>query len=167
MIKVILNIIMVVLIMYFFISIVILKKAIKIIKSKDKSREQLYYNILNLWLENRNNKKTITEYLKQRNIKKISIYGCGELGRRLAEELLNDGYDNISFIDSKRLEFQYNELIVNSKTLNEFDFSEVEMIIITAIHQFDNIKMNLQNERIRCQIISLQQIVEDMFFDLR
>ena len=75
--------------------------------------------------------------------------------------------DDISFIDSSKTKFEYNGFVVTTKNLDEFKFRQSEVIIVTPIHQFDNIKRNLENRNIRCPIVSLQKIVEDIFFELQ
>lgn len=155
----------VIIIIAFVINYIILKKAIYIIKLKDKTRIEIYNRILSLWIENKNNNKNIKNYLKKNNFNNIAIYGCGELGKRLAEELIANGFLNISIIDNVKQEFIFNKHVIETESLNEFN-DNVQMIIVTPVHQFNDIKKVLIDKNINCSIVSLEEIVKEIYFDM-
>ena len=46
-----------------------------------------YFAIVNKWLKNRNQHISVADYFKNNHYEKIAIYGMGEIGKRLYEEL--------------------------------------------------------------------------------
>ena len=50
-----------------------------------------YFAIVNKWLKNRNQHISVADYFKNNHYEKIAIYGMGEIGKRLYEELCAEG----------------------------------------------------------------------------
>ena len=46
-----------------------------------------YFAIVNKWLKNRNQHISVADYFKTNHYEKLAIYGMGEIGKRLYEEL--------------------------------------------------------------------------------
>lgn len=78
----------------------------KILSKKYKLEE--YYKLLNKWLSIKINCKEISEYFKIRKMYKTAIYGLGELGKRLYDDLINNKSIDIKyFIDNtKTMEYR-------------------------------------------------------------
>ena len=98
-----------------------------------------YYNLLNEWLELKNKGKTLDMYFKNEGINNIAVYGMGELGYRLAEELKNSNI-NIKYGIDKSAVFGYGDLTIQS--LND-DIKNVDAVIVTPIFEFDKIEKEL------------------------
>lgn len=126
-------------------------------KMKKVDKFKGYYNLLNQWLALKQEGKSFETYFKDNGIKKIAIYGMGEIGARLYYELRESGIELCYAIDNNALS-AYSELEIYNL---EDELPDVEMIIVTAIFDFDEIKNSLQ-EKVNSRIISLEEIVYEI-----
>lgn len=113
-----------------------------------------YYNILNQWIVLNHEGKKISEYFKKNNYKKIAIYGMGEIGNRLFEEL-KDSPVEVQYAIDKNAGSAYAELEVFSL---EDELMEVDAIVVTTTFVFEETKRKLE-DIISCPIISLEDVV--------
>ena len=113
-----------------------------------------YYNILNQWLVLLHEGKNIEQYFKKNQYHKIAIYGMGEIGNRLYEEL-KDSSIEVAYAIDKNAGSAYAHLEVYSL---EDEFEEVDAIVVTTAFAFEEIKDKLEN-KINCPIISLEDVV--------
>ncbi|WP_167956021.1 hypothetical protein [Anaerosporobacter faecicola] len=121
-------------------------------KKVDKFRG--YYALLNQWLINKNNSKEISEYFIKNQYKNIAIYGLGELGNRLINELENTEI-NISYGIDKEDIFDSNAIKIYSI---DNELPEVDVIVVTATFAFNEIYNDLVS-KVNCPIISLDDII--------
>lgn len=128
-------------------------------KGKNKTDDKvykfkLYYNVLNQWLMNKQEGKSVSEYFEVNGYDTIAIYGMGELGCRLYEELKNSNI-NIAYAIDKEAGSPYSNIEVYSL---EDDLQPVDVIIVSAIFAFDQIKKELK-KKVDCPIISLEDVI--------
>lgn len=119
-----------------------------------------YYAILNEWLKNRNNGISISSNLAKRNIRSVAIYGCGQLGQRLLEELLGSSIQIKYFIDrncSRHLTEISNIPLININDLKKQP--TVDQVIVTPIYDFDLIKKELSSVVKPEIIVSLEEVI--------
>jgi len=128
------------------------QKAEKVDKFKN------YYNMLNQWLILKQEGKSLTEYFKANDMKSIAIYGMGEMGNRLYDELKNTDIE-VKYAVDKNADSTYSELEVNDPEDETFD--TVDAIIVTAIFAFDEIEEELE-EKVNFPIISLEDVVYEV-----
>lgn len=123
-------------------------------KSDKINKFKSYYNILNKWINAKNEGKRIDHYFIQNHYSNIAIYGMGELGSLLYNDLKASGIIVQYAIDS-------NPSSTNSE-LNIYgvddELPKVDAIIVTPVFAFDEIEQKLQNV-IDCPIISLEEVV--------
>lgn len=113
-----------------------------------------YYELTNEWLKLKNQNILITKYFESKNIKTIAIYGMGELGIRLYEDLKNSNIDVKYGIDEcGGLPYTSLEILTPDST-----FDKVDAIVVTAIFAYNNIKNNL-NKKTNIPVISLEDII--------
>ncbi len=115
---------------------------------------KLYYNVLNQWLANKQEGKFLSEYFENNGYKNIAIYGMGELGCRLYEELKNSDIKVCYGLD-KETGSPYSDLEVYSI---EDEFEPVDAIVVSAVFAFDKIKGDLE-KKVDCPIISLEDVI--------
>jgi hypothetical protein len=133
-------------------TIVYIKKEYRINKKVDKFKK--YYTMLNEWLVLKHNGKSIEEYFIRNNYKTIIIYGMGEIGNRLYEELVETGV-NIKYVIDKNSDKVY----ANVETVATLDNLEgVDAIIITPIADFTEIESSIKNTT-NIPIISIEEVV--------
>lgn len=118
-----------------------------------------YYNLLNQWLMIKQQGQNIEEYFTKHNYHKIAIYGMGEIGNRLYDELKDthitvdcvvDQCNNITGVD------------LPIYTLNEIDKLEVDAIVVTPIFAFDSISKSLSIGGYKGVVISLEEVMYGM-----
>lgn len=127
------------------------QKAEKIVKFKS------YYNMLNQWLILKQEGKTLEEYFIHNGYKTVAIYGMGEMGNRLYDEL-KDTSVQVEFAIDKNAASTYSELEVLG---SDDTFPEIDAIIVSAIFAFDEVEKEL-NGKVNCPVISLEDIVYEI-----
>ncbi|MGB8454200.1 MAG: hypothetical protein WCD89_17950 [Anaerocolumna sp.] len=131
------------------------KSIAEIAGKTDKFRD--YYNLVNQWLVLKNEGKRLDKYFINHGYKSIAIYGMGELGNRLYEEL-KDSEIKIKYAIDKNAESTYSELEVIGL---EEDMEEVDVIVVTATFAFEDIEEELKG-KVNYQMISLEDVVYDL-----
>lgn len=117
-----------------------------------------YYNMLNQWLIIKQEGKNLSEYFLKNDYNSIAIYGMGEMGNRLYDEL--KGTDvKVSYAVDKNAHCAYSELEVLDP--DECEYKEVDCIVVTATFAFDEIEEKLE-EVISFPIVSLEDVVYEM-----
>lgn len=145
---------------FMYIYIKIIKKMIKINKDNKIKKDKLYKNYMLLieWLSWKNQGKSVSEWLLRHGIKTIAIYGMGELGNRLYEELKNsNGEIKMVYAVDKDILFSFSELPILSL---EDDLPKTDAIIVTPFFAFNSIEKELKNKIPDVSIISLAVIFE-------
>ncbi len=124
------------------------KKAEKVDKFKS------YYNMLNQWLILKQEGKSLETYFTENNYKTIAIYGMGEMGNRLYDEL-KDSKVEVKYAVDKNAVNTYSEIEV-------FDIDDelepVDAVVVTAVFAFDEI-MDALSDKIDSAIVSLEDVV--------
>lgn len=113
-----------------------------------------YYNMLNQWLKLKAEGKSLDQYFTEKGYRSIAIYGMGEMGERLIEELKNSKVEVKYGID-KNADCIYNDLPVYE--LSD-ELEAVDAVVVTAIFAFEEISENLESE-LSFPIISLEDVV--------
>lgn len=114
-----------------------------------------YYNMLNQWLMLKQEGKNLESYFKANHYKTIAIYGMGEMGNRLYDEL--KGTDiKIKYAVDKNSASTYSELDVVDP--EDCAFEDVDCIVVTATFAFDEIAEKLEKE-VSFPIVSLEDVV--------
>lgn len=109
------------------------------------------------WLQAEQRRQTIDLKLMKRQISEVAIYGKGQMGKCLINELANSNI-KIKYLidkDSNSNEFQY-------KCYHPEDLlPEVQAIIVTPIYQFAEIAAELKYSG-NVQIISLEELIDEL-----
>ena len=128
----------------------------KVINEKQKKIDKFkgYYNMLNQWLMLKQEGKSLEKYFEDNNYKTIAIYGMGEMGNRLYDELKETEIE-VKYAIDKNAAGAYSELDIREL---EDELEEVDAVIVTATFAFDEIEGELGNI-FSCPIISLDDVV--------
>ena len=128
----------------------------------DKRYLQKYYDLLLRWKDNELKGKKISEILSERGYSKIAVYGMGKIGWILCDQLMEEGMDIEYAIDRDADKLSYNAFSnipdVRLK-LPEEDLDPVDVIIVTALVSFQEIKTNLQ-KRYSYAIMSIEELLQ-------
>ncbi len=123
-------------------------------KAEKVDKFKSYYYILNQWLLLKQQGNDLTKYFHDQGYKSIAIYGMGEMGNRLYEELRGTDIQ-VKYAIDKNAAKTYSELDV-------FDLEEqlepVDAIIVTAVFAFDDIEKEI-SEVVDYPVISLEDVV--------
>lgn len=117
-----------------------------------------YYNLLNQWLVIKNTGKSLDEYFVKHNYRTIAIYGMGELGNRLYEELLACDKVIVKYAIDKDTTSIIPELPIYS--IDE-ELKEVDVIVVTATFVFNEVEESLKNIT-TSPIISIEALVNEL-----
>ena len=108
----------------------------------------------NEWLRLRQEGKTLIPFFEKNNYRNIAIYGLGDLGKRLVDELSLSDIKVIYCVDRKN-DIIYKGLPVYS--MNE-KLPDVDAIIVTSDFYFDEIFEELST-KVDCDIVNLDDII--------
>lgn len=143
----------------------ILWKSKRAIEKSNKSKERFkdYYTVINQWLQNKNEGKSLINYFKENSYHTIAIYGMGELGTRLYEELKGSDIRVEYFIDKNADEIYYGLDDISVVGLNDIDGqSKVDVIVVTPFYDFDSIEEELLEVNKDSDIVSLEDIIYEI-----
>ena len=114
----------------------------------------MLFRSLNQWLLLKQEGKSLAKYFSDNEYKTIAIYGMGEMGNRLYDEL--KGTDiTVKYAIDKEMSSIYSELEVMDP---QETLEEVDAIIVSAIFAFDEIEEEL-SKKVSCPVISLDDVV--------
>ncbi|ENK1242704.1 hypothetical protein AB2063_000826 [Clostridium botulinum] len=121
-------------------------------------RNMLYYKVLYYWIKNNSNNKSISDYLLDNGVNSVAIYGAGNLGEILYDELKREKKILIKYIiDKSSSNSSFNNTpIFKPEEINSI--SKVDYIIITPIYAFGDIQANLKKLGIK-NVICIDDII--------
>lgn len=123
-----------------------------------------YYQVLNQWIKNYINHYSLEQALLAKNYHNIAVYGHGEIGSRICEELKGSEEVKITcFIDKMAEKFtRYTEEGIAVYSANEIcQFNKVDAIIVTTVNIFGEIRQLLADNGVTCDIVSLEELIRD------
>lgn len=117
-----------------------------------------YFRLLNTWMELKEKGQNLSEYILKKGFNEIAIYGAGEIGKHLYEEL-KDSSVLIAYCIEKKL----NKSFYNKKVyLLSEDLPKCDAVIVTPTFAFQEIQKELKN-KVKMPIISIDEIVFGMY----
>ncbi len=126
-------------------------------KAEKVDKFKSYYNMLNQWLILRQEGKTLEKYFLDNGYKTIAIYGMGEMGNRLYDELKGTSVE-VKYAIDKNAARTYSELTVIDP---DDDYEPVDAVVVSAIFAFDEIEGQL-SEKLDCPVVSLEDVVYEI-----
>lgn len=134
----------------------VLQKLNTKIDYKDKRIDKFkgYFDVTNQWICLKNQGRSLEEYFIKNGYKNIAIYGMGELGNRLLEELEGSSIKAVYGID-KNAESLYSPI-----ELKEIDdeLPPVDVIVVTPFFIYDEVE-ELLMDRVDYPIVSIEDVV--------
>lgn len=123
-------------------------------KDKKVAKFSGYYNMLNQWLTLKQEGKSLEDYFIKNDYNTVAIYGMGEMGNRLYEEL-KDSSVMVKYAVDQNAATAYSRLTVYAP---EEKLPEADVIVITATFAFDEISERL-SQSVNMPVISLDEVV--------
>ena len=117
---------------------------------------QAYFDVTNEWLRLKSEGKNLSTFFEKNKWSHIAIYGMGELGNRLVEEL-RDSSITIEYAIDKHPDKVYSEVEV--KEIGE-ELPPVDVIVVTPFYVYDEVEETLMNI-IDYPIVSIEDVVFD------
>lgn len=114
-----------------------------------------YYQLLNQWLILKQEGKLLDKYFVDNGYKTVAIYGMGEMGNRLYDELKNSEEVQVKYAVDQNKASIYSELELLAM---EDEMPEADVIVVTATFAFYEIEKEL-SEKVAFPIVSLEDIV--------
>lgn len=121
-------------------------------KEKQHKKCSRLLKLMCRWTMNVNNGVKIADFLIMNGWKNVAVYGVGEVGKCLIAELTDSDICMQYAIDRRQVEL---DLPVYSP---EDDLPMVDCVIVTAVMDFNEIKIDLM-DRVHCNIVSIEDII--------
>lgn len=129
--------------------------------SKERSDKvykfKTYYSMLDQWLALKMDGKNLNTYFTNHGYRNIAIYGMGEMGMRLYEELKDTSVHIAHGIDREASNTYADIDIVNIDDKLE----NVDVVVVTAVFAFDEVHKQI-SELVSCPIISLDKVISEL-----
>lgn len=113
-----------------------------------------FYDVLLQWIKVHQNGRTLANYFQKYGYRTVAIYGMKELGMALWKELKDTEIVVKYGIDNKVTQTDANVNLFKSKD----NLEEVDVIVVTAIHDYADIEMELK-DKMKCQVVALNDVV--------
>ncbi len=126
-------------------------------KEKEIFKFKSYYDMTRQWIYIYQSGNKIEEILKTKKINSIAIYGMGDIGILLYEELKDSSISIEYMIDRNTLGRGYDIKIVTPTS----KMKKVDAIIITPIFEFDEIRSMLE-ELVSYDIYALDDLIYEI-----
>lgn len=114
------------------------------------------YQLLNHWLEAKNEGKSLAGYFLEMGYSRIAIYGMAELANRLTEDLAGSGVEIVYGID--RDAGCSISRIAEVYSPQEDSLPEVDAVIVTPYYALEAIKKDLSG-KVDCPVVSIEEVV--------
>lgn len=131
-----------------------LKKPKSVVSNVDKFKS--YYRATSRWILLKQEKVSLADYFKCNNIHTIAIYGMGEIGTLLVNELKETDII-IKYAIDRAVGNNFGEFPI-IKQENLLDSESVDCIVVTPIFDFISIKEQLSKIK-KFNVLSLEDII--------
>lgn len=121
-------------------------------------RKRRFCDVINKWLVLNQNAINLSLFFNKQRYNKVAIYGIGELGQRLYDDLKKSTVTVCYGIDQNYLKIKSEIEVISPKDT----LKQVDVIVVTAIHSFDDIESEL-NQKCCFPILSLEKIINIMY----
>lgn len=118
----------------------------------DKFR--VYYDILIQWMKRKSQGEKTEDFFLKKELYTIAIYGMGEIGERLIDELRDSRVNVLLCMESNQPYMDQD----GAKLSGEIDMESLDAVIVTAVFAFEKIKAELE-QTMKCPVLSLEDII--------
>ena len=119
------------------------------------------YIMMDRWVEVKQKGKNLADFFRNEGYQKIAIYGMSYAGNRLVKELAGTGIEIKYGIDKDADNICSDVKIYKPQDIME----DVDVVVVTPIFFFNEIAEELE-KKYSCQIISLEDIINEVLFEV-
>ncbi len=130
---------------------------IKVLRT-EISKWQFVVRLYDIWIMTKQHSQSIEDYLYNRGIKNIAIYGASFLGTRLYYELKKTGI-NVKYVLDKNTNVSL--VGVDMRDPDHSSSKGIDAVIVTTLNSFDEVKNSLKTRGYR-QVFALDEILYDL-----
>jgi hypothetical protein len=122
----------------------------------DSMKFATYLNMLDVWMELRENDISLESYFTKHGYTRIALYGYGIFARHLIKELGQSSVTIECLIDKQR-----DKIPCGVKTILPGDEPEnLDVIVVTAFHYFEEIRKQYADKKVN--IVSIENIIKEV-----
>lgn len=136
------------------------KKEREIVRCRKEADKTLHERkVFEQWLFAKQDNRYISDYFHKKGINTIAIYGMGDMGERLLDEMKNEDVEVEYAIDQKG-----NRICSDIEIVSQPDTSmlkKVDAIVVTPVHYFEDVRERL-SAKTDIPIFSLEEILYEM-----
>lgn len=114
-----------------------------------------HFQLLNHWLEIKNEGKSTASYFEEMGYYHIAVYGMAELANRLAEDLAGSSIQIVYGIDR---DVCCTIARIGEVYSPEDDLPEADAVIVTPYASYEGIRAVLE-KKLECPIVSLEDVI--------
>lgn len=132
--------------------------------SKDLiSKSQEIIRIYDVWMMVNESGKSIGQFLKEHNIRKVAVYGMASLGIRLCHELQREDDIEVKYALDRNPQIQIPgiDIYIPGSEIGD----TVDAVIVTALRSYDVVSVNLR-EKGYAKVLALDEILYDMLMGM-
>lgn len=126
-------------------------------KDAQINKFKTYYNVLNHWLRAKQEGKKLSDFFVSNEYKTVAIYGMGEIGNRLFDELKAEDV-TIKYVMDQNAGSVYADIEVLGI---DDELPEVDVIVVTAMFAYNEISEQLK-EKTDATVISVEDVIYDL-----
>lgn len=132
------------------------KSAMKVSKNKDKKsgKYKKYYLLMCRWISLQKNLPLLKIYMEKKKYHRFAIYGTGEMGKIIYDQLIELGYEVSYFIDH----YTFSDIQDDIKIYRPGEIlPKVDVIIVTPYLEYEKIKNDLCTEN---KMITIEEVID-------
>lgn len=126
---------------------------------ENKNKDMDCFLTMKKWLENRNQGKTFVEYFEEYGYKSIGIYGAGDLGRLLYDEIKNSDIEIKYFVDRNGEGLKSIDGIPVVLLKDVVNQEKVDVLIVTPVGNYEAICKDIVRNIPELSTMSLKDAV--------
>lgn len=135
------------------------KKKNDLINYKDFriNKFKMYFDVTNEWVRLKNQGKNLDEFFVKNGWSDIAIYGVGELGNRLLEELKGSSV-TVKYAIDEHTDNVFSDMEVKEPN---GELTPVDVIVVTPFFEYEKIEEKLMN-LVEYPVVSIEDIIFSM-----
>lgn len=122
-------------------------------------RYRAYYELVNQWMSNKNKNHSLVNFLREKNINKVAVYGNGSLGKLLIHDLQAENMEIVCIVDKGAKEIKTGNQIPIVPLKNTSILSKADILIVTPIADYADVLEDLHENDIQMEIVSLEDVI--------